>query len=181
MNLHGTNYGSPYPPEGSGSGDAADRAQAPLGQSPAELRLARTVAKSELASPVMERAFLDALQGRRVEIAGRFQVYTHAEGDESVVLIHDPSGLNKHKYVIADIAGLAFIVAAPITWTPFHARIVDRIAAATGIAPICTGGGFVDVDAAGKLWVGGESGDFGAGDHARALAAFQRAVSRSSR
>ena len=151
----------------------------PLGQSPAEHRLRQMVPTSELAGPALERAFLDALQGEPIKIAGRFQVYTSFGRDETVVFIHDPSGFNKHKYIIADVPDHAFIVAAPVSWTPFHARLLDRVIAVTGLRAECAGGGFVEVAADGVLEVNGESGDFGPGDHPRAKAAFERAVSRS--
>jgi hypothetical protein len=146
----------------------------------------KTSLPSKLESDAAESALIEVLRGSSFhqKIEGRLVIWSHHTPDESVVFIYDPTARLNSKYIIASPpgGGRSFVVSMPIDWTPMHRDILTRIEAATGIPHGCCGGGYVELqegDREIKLLVGGESGDFGPGDHDRAYAAFQRAAESS--
>lgn len=146
----------------------------------AESRLHRR-ATYDLQPPAMERAFLAALQGDDVGVAGPYQVYSSIDPQRTVVLLHDPTG--RHgllKYIVAETADRLFFVAAPLKWTEYHRQILDRVGAALGSEVQCRGGGFLHIIRSGEMFFDGESAEFGPADHARAEAAFRAAINRST-
>jgi len=144
-------------------------------QSLRALQMASQKFAGPLQSNEFEIALLQAIKGEVTSAIGPFQVYMDTSRDDRVtVFVHNPSEETGHKYVIASTDSRAFVVATPISWTPFHKNIVARIMAATGQTAHCSGGGFVSVEG-GKITVEGASTDFGEGDHATAKAALLRA------
>lgn len=140
------------------------------------LRISRSMT-GELQSLAKESAFLKALQRKPVASIGRYQVYTDfSRDDRTVVFVHNPSGEEQHKYILAHTDKHTFVVAAPMGWTFLHKTIVARVMAATNDAVFCSGGGFVSIETEGNLVVDGASTDYGAGDHATAKAALAAAV-----
>jgi hypothetical protein len=129
----------------------------------------------------MEPGFIAALQGKPVFEIGRYQVYTDIRDDQTVVLIHDPTGYSDHKYIEASADGHRFIVAAPTSWTEYHFEIRARIKAATGCDVECAGGGYVSMNDDGSLSVSGSSTSYGRGDHERAKEALSEAVRRTGK
>jgi hypothetical protein len=123
-----------------------------------------------------DKAFISSLQGIRTFEIGRHQVYSSYEPEQTVVLIHDPTGFNQHKYIIAQAKECTFIVAAPTSWTSYHSEILARISAATGLSARCDGGGYLTVLKDGSCRVDGSSTDFGVADHDRATKAFSHAI-----
>jgi len=129
----------------------------------------------------MERAFLAALQGDDVGVAGSYQVYSSIDPERTVVLLHDPTGRQRFlKYIVAETADRLFFVAAPLKWTEYHRQILDRVCAATGCEAKCLGGGFLSIVRSGQMFFDGESIEFGPTDHARAEVAFRAAINRST-
>lgn len=128
----------------------------------------------------MERDLKDALCGRHVREIGRYQVYSDYRSGETVVFVHDPSGVSDHKYIFAQTSQHTYIVAAPVKWTALHREILARVSAASGERAVCAGGGYVLVKPDGSLLVSEQSTDFGPGDHARAKRAFEDAIRKSA-
>lgn len=128
----------------------------------------------------MERDLKEALCGRHVREIGRYQVYSDYRSGETVVFVHDPSGVSDHKYIFAHTSQHTYIVAAPVKWTALHREILARVSAASGERAVCPGGGYVLVKPDGSLLVSEQSTDFGAGDHARAKRAFEDAIRKSA-
>jgi hypothetical protein len=131
------------------------------------------------AAKSMEKAFIEALQGKDVREIGRYQVYSDYCENETVVFIHEPTGRSNHKYIFAVADGHTYIVAAPMEWTDYHREILVRVSAASGTRAICPGGGYVEVLSDGTLRVDRSSVDFGQGDHQRAKKALEDAVRRT--
>jgi hypothetical protein len=127
-----------------------------------------------------DTAFILSLQGVQTFEIGRHQVYSSYEPHQTVVLIHDPTGRNQHKYIIAQADDHTFIVAAPTSWTGLHREILHRVSAATGISARCDGGGYLTMVNDGRFRVSGESMDFGPADHERATKAFGRAIQQTA-
>jgi hypothetical protein len=127
-----------------------------------------------------DEQFINALQGIPSPTIGRFQVYSSYQDEQTVVLIHDPSGSNQHKYIFGHVGDHTFVVGAPTSWTAYHWEILARISAATGTQATCSGGGYVGVVRGGELKVWGESTDFGPGDHTTATKAFKAAILSST-
>lgn len=152
----------------------------PAGNNPDHVHLNKAIdylsGRTCLGPRVMEEGFLSALMGKEVTEIGRYSVYCDYRENETVVFIHDPTGQSDHKYIFAETADHAFIVAAPMAWTKYHREILARVCAATGKSARCPGGGYVSVSRDGSLIVDSSSGDFGRGDHARAKAAFEDAI-----
>jgi len=126
-----------------------------------------------------EAAFIAALRGEDVREIDRYQVYSDYREGETVVFIHEPTGRCEHKYIFAKADGHTYIVAAPMEWTGYHREILARVSKASGSPAHCPGGGYVQINQDGSLWVGDSSGDFGPGNHARAKEALERAVRRT--
>lgn len=166
--------------------------------SPAELKIAEalkmleSLAPSKLEDSAMESALLGALisKSRAVQKIGteekQYLIYTdYSDSSETVVFVHDPLERSRHKYIIASAYGPlgnehSVIICAPMAWTPMHHDLLTRVWAATGALYVCSGGGYVDLSADNQIDVNGQSGDYGEGNHARALGAFQRAVRNSA-
>jgi hypothetical protein len=143
-------------------------------------RISRSIT-GELQNLDIESALIDALQRKPMTSIGHYQVYTDfSRENQTTVFVHDPSGEEQHKYVLAHTDTQTFIVAAPMRWTFLHKSIVARVMASTEDAVFCSGGGFVSIETVGKLRVDGASTDYGAGDHAKAQAALAAAVKNSS-
>lgn len=144
----------------------------------AERTLAELIGEKR-SSPPLERAFLRALQGHGGGTSGDFAFQSEVSERETVLVVVDTTGANPLlKYVFAESAGRTFIVAAPISWTEYHRELVARVKAATGEDAQCTGGGFVRLTKSGRFWIGGDSSEFGAGNHGRAEAALSRVLNR---
>lgn len=130
-------------------------------------------------SPPLERAFLRALQGHGGCFVGDFAFHSELTERQTALVVVDTTGANPLlKYIFAESAGRTFIVAAPISWTEYHRELLARVTAATGEDARCSGGGFVRLMRSGRFWIGGESSEFGAGNHKRAEAAFERILNR---
>jgi hypothetical protein len=127
-----------------------------------------------------DEQFIKVLQGTHIPTIGRFQVYSAYEENRTVVLIHDPTGFNQHKYIFGHVGDHTFIVGAPTSWTAYHKEILARISAAVGSEASCPGGGYVTVVADGRLRASGQSMDFGPGDHETATEAFKAAIRSSA-
>ena len=146
----------------------------------AEMRLGNMLSASMRLDSSLEREFLQAILGEDIRSIGRYQVFTDTTDSERVVFIHEPTGRCKHKYIFAESGEKTFIIAAPVEWTEYHREILARVSAATGEQAYCPGGGYLSISNNGGLWVGGSSGDFGPGDHARAEKAFKAAVAKGT-
>jgi len=128
---------------------------------------------------LLERAFLRALHGESVGTVGDFAFHSEFTERQTALVVVDTTGANPLlKYIFAESAGRTFIVAAPISWTEYHRELLARVTAATGEDARCTGGGFVRLMRSGRFWIGGESSEFGAGNHKSAEAAFERVLNR---
>jgi hypothetical protein len=123
-----------------------------------------------------EEAFIKALQGERILGIGGLQVYAHYSSTVTVVMMHNPTTTEQHKYVIAMAKGHTYIVAAPVSWTEYHREIVERVSRASGAEAICSGGGFLTFIEGAGLRASGWSTDFGPADHTLAKEAFSLAV-----
>ena len=124
-----------------------------------------------------ERAVLSALLGESVTKVDGFRCYTDfSTPGETAVIVYDPSGRSRHKYVFAETDSHRYIVAMPISWTEYHREIVQRVSCAAGERAHCPGGGYIAIADDGRVIVDGSSGDFGRGNHAHAKAAFERAT-----
>jgi hypothetical protein len=143
---------------------------------------------SKIVDASVETTLQEVLQGRGngVSKIGNYSIFADfSDNTESVVFVRNQTGGAVHKYIIANAVTAnggqqSFVVCMPIEWTPMHRDILVRIKAATGVPYHCPGGGFVEVQSDGQLVVGGQSGDFGTGDHERAREALQRAVLNSA-
>lgn len=134
----------------------------------------------QLRTPDMETQLLDTLQRKPVTSIDRYQVYTDiSKEDTTTVFVHNPSGKEQHKYIIARTSAHTFFVACPLSWTLLHKHVVARVMAVTDATVYCPGGGFVSIGDKGDLRVEGESTDYGPGDHRRAKAALAAAVRNS--
>lgn len=134
-----------------------------------------------LQSPEHEISFLRAIRREPVTCIGRYQVYMDtSREDRTTVFVHDPTGTETHKYILAVAGPQTYVIAAPMCWTNLHKNIVARVKAATALSVHCLGGGFVAINENGQIVVDGESTDYGEADHATAKAALQAAVRNSS-
>lgn len=133
-----------------------------------------------LESPDHEISFLRAIRREPVSSIGRYQVYMDTSRDDrTTVFVHEPTGTETHKYILAVAGTHTYIIAAPMCWTNLHKNLVARVMAATGISVHCLGGGFVAINENGQIIVDGASTDYGEGDHAAAKAALRAAVKNS--
>jgi hypothetical protein len=138
----------------------------------AERALQRLIG-DRLENPHAERALLQALNGESPPPAGVYRFLSSTTSSETVVCVLDTTGANGLlKYIFAETGDRTFIVAAPVSWTEYHRELLARVKAATGEDAQCSGGGFIRILRHGRFWLGGESTEFGAGDHARAERAF---------
>jgi hypothetical protein len=127
-----------------------------------------------------DTGFILSLQGVRTFEIGRHQVYSSYDSEQTVVPIHDPTGRNQHKYIVAQADTHTFIVAAPTSWTGLHREILARVSAATGSSARCEGGGYLTMVKDGRFRLSGASLDFGEADHEKATKAFSHAIEQTA-
>ena len=123
-----------------------------------------------------EVAISNAFRGEAVPKIGPFRVYSHYAHKLTVVIaVGNDIGFS-HKYVHAQSDdGHEYFVCMPISWTPGHKDIVEKVSKAVGKKLCCHGGGFVML-ISGMLMVNGLSCDFGQADHEIARTAFEKAM-----